>query len=272
MKSLYMKYKVEDNGKIISYICHDNNNIIIIKNKKDLLKFNFVNVKVTQNFRIIGNVETISKNKANSLYKLLYHGGNIKGKIIPKSDEFCDFGVGFYTTDYIDYAEYNAIATSGYLYNLFVDFENLRIFDFKKDYRLWALYTAYNREKNNFKDKTELIKIFNNINSNDVVLGLIADDRSQYAFGRFILNAMTDKCLIACLKYFNLGCQYTFKTYEACNKIKILSKEKLNDLAVKRIIHDKNMRVGTSKDIVDKLEEEYAGKGKTFRQILKEYN
>lgn len=209
----------------------------------------------------------------------LYHGSpkGIKGNIAPISEEICDFGRGFYTATDIDCSLSNIIVNEkggeGYLYTLeaelFID--NLKIYKFD-DMRLWMLYTAYNRgalpENVDYKKLQEQVE---GINDCDVIIGLVADDRSAYAFQRFLANAMTDECLIRCISHFNLGYQYVFKTERACKQIKIIEEKLIAGRDYDDASHNKRVRIGTSQEIVKKYETEYRRIGLLMEELLEEY-
>lgn len=205
----------------------------------------------------------------------LYHGSisGIKGDIKPISSEICDFGKGFYMATNKEYAMCNALSLdkngSGHLYKLDVILNNTKNYIFN-NIEIWALYTAYNRGLiHNIKKYKKLIEIAKTINKHDVVIGPIADDRSAYAFQRFTEGSMTDKCLIHCIKHFNLGEQYVFK--RKCNNIKIISHKILDGDNYNKIAHNKRVRVGTSVKIVEQYEKQFRRDGKYIDELLEAY-
>ena len=210
---------------------------------------------------------------------LLHHGSHngIKGNIKPESRSSCDFGTGFYTATLIDYALSNIITEKrnghGYYYGFLADFNGLRVFDFKDDLRFWMLYTAYNRGYiDNIRQYNRLYQMIQQLNEYDVIKGLVEDDRSAYAFGRFLSNAITDECLMECLKYFDLGYQYVFKTEKACSHLGIAEIAEIQGDEYNKLSSNKSKRLNEAKNAVEEIEEKYEGVGKTFRRLIKEYD
>ena len=209
---------------------------------------------------------------------LLYHGSpkGIIGEIAPKSLNTCDFGTGFYTADTDEYALSNIIENdhsgSGYFYTLAVDFDKLNVFSFGDDLDLWMLYTAYNREYiQDIDSYPKLKQIIQELNSYDVICGLVADDRSAYAFARFLDKAATHTCLKECIKYFDLGNQYVFRTPTACSHLQIINEEYITGDRYIQIAHDRRIRIGRSQDIVSEIEVRFRRDGLYLDELLEEY-
>ena len=134
------------------------------------------------------------------------------------------------------------------------------------------IFTAYNR--GNIPDIDDYRVIKNRIDAlseYDVIIGLVADDRSAYAFERFLNTAMTDKCLIECIKYFDLGYQYVFKTKKACESIKIVNQEIIHGEEYNDVSHCKRIRIGKSQEIVTELEKKYRRDGLFMDELLEKY-
>lgn len=135
----------------------------------------------------------------------------------------------------------------GYLYEYEIDISQLKILNLTKlDSLHWLAELISHRELN-------------------------TDDREAYAFGRFLDGAMTDKCLIECIRYFDLGFQYVFKTKKACNYIEIKKKEIIRGELYDEAAHNKRSRIGKSQEIVTRLEKEYRRTGLFFDELLEEY-
>ena len=83
------------------------------------------------------------------------------------------------------------------------------------------LYIAYNRGLISINHSSKLYKDILNISKNDVICGIVADDRSKVAFNAFLDKSLTDKGLMFCLDYFKLGYQYVMKTLSSCNQVTI---------------------------------------------------
>ena len=209
-------------------------------------------------------------------YKLLYHGTpvGIKGRIIPKSEDVCDFGCAFYTAELVDYSNsvaLNADTDSGHCYTFLADLQKLKIYDFADDLEFWALFTAANRKEFDVSDYPKLKKRIDALRPYDILCGLIADDRSAYAFARFVSGAMTDACLMECLTHFKLGNQYAYKTQKACDQLYAINHKIFSKEEHKKIDHDRRVRIGTAQQVVDELEKQYRRKGRYFSEILEEY-
>ena len=208
----------------------------------------------------------------------LYHGSpnGIIGIIAPISEKICDFGQGFYTATEKEYALSNIVEREqdgcGFCYTLRADTEDLRVYEFGNELSLWMLYTAYNRGYiPSLSNYDKLRAEIESIEVCDVVCGLIADDRSAYAFGRFLDGAMTDLCLIECMKYFELGLQYAFKTTKACNALEIVESEVIRGEAYTNASHEKRKRIGTSQEVVAGLEKQYRREGLFIDELLERY-
>ena len=209
---------------------------------------------------------------------MLYHGSpkGIIGSIAPISEKICDFGKGFYTASEKEYALSNIIEREkdgcGFCYTLRANTEGLYVYKFGNDLRLWMLYTAYNRRYiPSLSDYDKLRAAIESIEACDVVCGLIADDRSAYAFGRFLDGAMTDLCLIECIRHFELGFQYAFKSLKACNALEIIETEEIKGEAYSSASHEKRKRIGTSQEIVADLEKQYRREGLYIDELLERY-
>lgn len=206
--------------------------------------------------------------------KTLYHGSHrgIEGCINPVSSRaLCDFGKGFYTGDIKEQAE-TLVSNdeNGKLYVLSVNLDNLRIYNFDNDV-LWALYVGVNRGRIDITKYKKLQALIHKINSNDVIVGLIADDRMMYVYGLFVDGLITDAVLIESLKSVKLGSQYVFKTMEACSQIKIANSEILSEERKKELLHNKSKVIGNIQNVIEDLSKKYRRQGRFIDEILEEY-
>lgn len=205
---------------------------------------------------------------------IVYHGTpkELDLPIVAKSSPTNDFGSGFYTSILPDFAQSISIrdGTNGIVYQLFYT-GNFKIYNFKDNFEFWYLYTAANRGIIDINKYPKLQDKVNGLNAYDIIIGLISDDRSQYAFNQYFDEAITDACLIECLKYFKLGCQVVFKTQKACDKIKVLAVHRNSGLDVKEIEHAKKIRIGTAQDIVHELKVKYRDVGNRVYNVLERY-
>ena len=207
---------------------------------------------------------------------ILYHGSRegIKGDIRPISHDLCDFGRGFYCGDLKEQAELlvKDNGTMKLVYTVGFDPTGLKIytFDDTRDLISWSLYIAVKRQKIDASKYTKLSNLVQDIDSNDVIIGLIADDEMFDAFNAFLANSITDLGLAYCLSKVQLGHQYVFKTDKACKQIiykdiRYLSRDERQALQCfhDKIVQDKLGVVDyASNNIFD---------GKRLGQILKEF-
>ena len=209
----------------------------------------------------------------NRKIKQLYHGsdGGIHYPIEVQHKNVCDFGDGFYLGTDLIQAE-NRVCTSdnGYVYTFNLNMNNLKVHEFK-DAVLWALFVGVNRNKiNNIDDYPKLKTIVEIINSYDVIIGWIADDKMYQSFNRFFEDTLSDVALSACLKLVNYGKQYVIKNKKNCISpiLEEIGCHKLN--AVEK---ENAQRWGrTSKYELDrriaKVNIDYFGKGKLFSVLM----
>ncbi|MCR5502286.1 MAG: DUF3990 domain-containing protein [Lachnospiraceae bacterium] len=188
----------------------------------------------------------------------------------------CDFGVGFYTASIEEYGLSNIVENekegSGFFYTIRADFEPLKVFSFDYDLDFWMLFTAYNRGYiEDIDSYSRLKKMIDDLMSFDVISGLVSDDRSAYAFGRFLDKATTNVCLKECIKFFNLGYQYVFRTVKACDHLEIMHEEQITGDRYFRIAHDRRVRIGRSQDIVSEIETKFRREGLYLDELLEEY-
>lgn len=206
---------------------------------------------------------------------VLYHGSKfgIQGEIKhTESRVTCDFGQGFYTGDNMKQAQMLILhEKGGKLYTIEADMKGLSVYRFK-DPVLWALYVAYNREKIDRKKYAKLVERLSEIDKNDVVVGPIADDKMHEAYSRFFDNAITDKCLIECLKYIDYGNQYVFKSDEACRRLRVIKCENMQSFNVSELKKEKKHMIGHIEADIDRIRESFLRKGKYFNEVLAKYN
>ena len=170
------------------------------------------------NFSIFDNTESVSiRSRMLSDNTLLFHGsdGGISGAIsVNRNRGRNDFGNGFYTGENLLQAE-NRVANvrsgNGVVYAYKYSLSDVRVYTFK-DLTLWALYVGYNRRHLPKDIPSKLIAIFSDIDTHDVVIGLIADDKVSSSYDAFLRGYITDKCLFECLRLIRYGRQFVFKT------------------------------------------------------------
>lgn len=167
---------------------------------------------------------------------ILYHGSKngIIGKIrYDKGRDVCDFGKGFYLGTQKE-QPIGLIAPSRnktpVLYKVELDINGLKVVNLKDDL-IWDLFVCYNRKRVDLSKYPQLknlvLKFETILNKSDVIIGTIADDRMSMVLEDFFNGSRTDIGMLECLKYVNLGKQVVLKTQRACDRIKVISEQKL---------------------------------------------
>lgn len=212
---------------------------------------------------------------------IIYHGSRngIIGDIAPdKSRVSCDFGMGFYTGTLKEQAgllvKDNGKAKLIYTLSLLIDKSNISVYSFE-DYSeesciIWALYIAYHRGKIEIEKYPKLKELCDNIDTYDIIKGLIADDEMGAAFNEFLADALTIDGLIYCLSKVKLGHQYVFKTERACSCLHYMEIEPLSEDDKVELTSFRNKMLNDKESIVDEAKDLYPS-GKRFRQLLKEF-
>lgn len=206
-------------------------------------------------------IETEKRQKLLNTQNLLYHGSKdgIKGKI--RSDYntvACDFGPGFYLGTMLEQAE-NRVCdySTAKLYAFTLNLNGLKVYNFKDDV-LWSLVIGYYRynEKLHLDSYKKLMTEIQKIESNDVVVGLIADDKISYVYDDFMDGNITDRCLIESLKYVKYGKQVVLRTQKAVNNLTKVGEYNLTkDMRTKSINWNKE-----NKDNMDAVLENFKKK------------
>lgn len=206
---------------------------------------------------------------------VLYHGskGGIKGDIKPCSRERCDFGKGFYMGS--DKFQAQALVCEDFTPFLYT--VKLKLSEIPQNKILtidnndeWLKVILACRHKIPELNNSKTIKhLLEKIQSYDIIIGKIADDKMNVALEYFEKFGLTDKGLIACLQSVNYGVQYVAKSDFACSKIEILSKQWIRGKELTDIKHRAAKQFKSDFNLVDSIAEEYYGKGKTIKQYVK---
>ena len=214
---------------------------------------------------------------------LLYHGSKsgIKGDIKPYSRDACDFGRGFYMGDKPDQPKgLIAAFPSNRFYEIEYNADGLTKKELASDYMNqidWALYIAYNRGHEALLKYEKLKLRYEKYNKeNDMIVGLIADDKMTQVMNLFFSGIMSDKAFIEALQYVKLGKQYVLKTEKACEKgrFHILSEHKLTEEELKLIQAQNTSRKNQLSNLINQIQTKYrrAQDVKFFDEILEEWN
>lgn len=160
----------------------------------------------------------------------LFHGSKsrIDGPIVPdykSARSKCDFGQGFYMNTIEEQAKMLICRRNEpQIYTLDFDLMNLRCVHLNG--LAWALFTAYKRGFMNGIKGQPLYKTIASIEeSQDVIVGPIADDKMFDTMEEFFESGIKSTPLLACMRGVKLGTQYTAVTKRACEQIKILKEE-----------------------------------------------
>lgn len=205
----------------------------------------------------------------------LYHGsiGGIAHPIkVNFSSKPCDFGQGFYLGE-MEIQAKNRVCNSkdGYLYKFDLNLSGLTVYSFR-DYTLWALYIGVNRGKINATSYKKLSALVNQINSNDVIIGLIADDKIAESYNDFLNNNITDIALAECLKEVKYGNQYVIKNQKCIeNNLYELSHHILSkDERKESLSWGRSVKENLDNRLVE-VKRKYRRSGKFLDEILEEY-
>ena len=190
---------------------------------------------------------------------LLFHGSKseLEGEIdLNHSRDHVDLGIGFYAGDnYQQSLDFICQKDDSSIYVLQVDYSDLKILDLSISLE-WMLMIAINRGMlEEYIDSKKYKEVVNMLNSYDVIIAPIADNRMFNIIGDFANYTITTEQAIHALKSLSLGNQSVFKTEKAIKSIKVIErmficKAERND-AIKekyeRIEKDKNNAVNAYK-------------------------
>lgn len=279
MISLRMTDKIRDKqGRVIGCIAVDMDNNKYSIPKSDFLKYNFVNVKITQDLKIksISNKSTIQPKYTgdNGEVITLYHGSHkgLEGAIRSDTSRItCDFGLGFYTGDRIEQAK-TIIANdhAGVFYTLKVRIDNLKVYRFTNSTEC-ALYVGVHREKINRRSYKKLDNFVKYIDAHDIIIGPIADDKMNKTYNEFLNNLITDRALVECISKIKLGNQYVFKNDKACKNIKIVASCKLSKSEKGTLNNAWNNTLKNMNSIVKNVKAKFVREGLYMNELLKHW-
>jgi len=163
---------------------------------------------------------------------ILFHGSNVKVTEIDLSK--CrpnkDFGKGFYLTDIKEqafqmagrvarlYGGFPVVSQFSLSEKVFYD-RTLRIMDFKKPSREWAIFVMNNRNRE-FSNISDIL--CNKDNKYDMVIGAVANDDIAYLFRTFNNGLISIDTLVQGLEYKALTKQYSFHSESALKYLKYM--------------------------------------------------
>lgn len=248
--------KLKYNDKVVGLLC-ESNSIKAIVAKSNLHLHSYTNIKVTKDLKIVGNIPEVSEEDLDR-YNIvkLHHASHtgLRGRLnCSSSRPNCDFGLGFYTGDSIVQAKSIVVSdTSPYLYTFYAYIGDLSFYTFANDV-IWALFVCVCRGYISLDEYPKLRPIVDRISSNDIIRGLIADDRMYYVYTNFINGLITDVTLADALQYVKLGSQYVFKTQKACDYLTCVDSCILQSDELKQLKKNRSRVIGKLPNEIDEL-------------------
>ena len=205
---------------------------------------------------------------------LLFHGsdGGIVGDLsVDVNRGLKDFGNGFYTTDNLLQAENEVVnKRNGIVYAYRYSLEGLNVYQFD-DLVLWSLYIGYNRHFRFSDMPPKLLDIFAEIDSHDVIVGLMADDKSLRVYNDFKRYNLTAAFLIEILKHADYGKQFVFKTDKALRNLTFVSSYRLTKETREKSL---NWGIRVRENMEHYLEDaknKYLREGAVFSEVIENY-
>ena len=205
---------------------------------------------------------------------LLFHGAKngLDGAItVNKSEEYKDFGKGFYLGDnYLQSGMFIANYRNSSLCYFYFDNEpeiNVEVFDLSIE---WVLAICYNRGfLEEYINHPLLKNALDRVRYADVIIAPIADNQMFDIMEKFAAGFITDEVCLHSLAAMNLGKQYVFKNDETISKylslkeVTTLCNEERNDLKKQREQFNLDNSIKNKQ-----IEREFRGKGKYIDQLL----
>lgn len=201
----------------------------------------------------------------------LYHGSKsgLTGTIAPVSRDVCDFGRGFYMgTEKTQPLTLICHGESPKFYEIDYDVEGLRVHRFEPDLD-WAMFVAWNRRAIPERFRSYYDERFAPVaQSNDVIVGKIANDRMVVVLDWFFQGFVSDIGLLASLQALNLGDQYCAMTKVACERVRIVDEKALTpyECEALRVKSENQRRVAVR--MVDRIRMLHRRDGMSFQEII----
>ena len=242
-----------------------------IEDKNIELIYNFAFEKGIHINKIYEQIFYEDCEKANS--KLLFHGA--KNTItFPLDLKYSkinnDFGKGFYLGETFEQAStYITNTLSKYVYAFSINTKNLKIEKFTVNTE-WMLAIAYYRGwLTEYKHNEIIDNIINKVESADIIIAPIADNRMFDLISEFVDGTITSEQCEHALAATNLGNQYVIKTTTALTKLEFI---KIFFLSSKEKEKYKNKRLENNNINLNKVKVariEFRGKGQYIDELLK---
>ena len=159
--------------------------------------------------------------------KILFHGSKNGLKIIKVdgSKGNCDFGNGFYLGEnYEKVLSFISVKDKSCVYSFEYNLEGLKIKKFGTSLE-WMLAVCYYRGNlKQFENHESIRKIIDEINSCDLIIAPIADNRMFHIMNLFSEGEINCDTALHSLSASDLGLQYVLKTEKAINKLMPIEK------------------------------------------------
>lgn len=259
--------------------------VLINVNKYKLMEYYNKGVKF-ENAVLLSNGTVRGKNKklpviivkdiSNKKTKILYHGSlsGIEGRIKASySSRTCDFGSAFYLGEQKIQA-INRVCNSkdSKVYTMELEYTDAKVYEFN-DSTLWSLFIGVDRGFLDVRRYKKLDNLVQSISSNDIVIGLIADDKIAQSYTQFLEGNITDKALSECLKYVKYGRQYAIKNQKFCEKNRLRIKEcKFLSKQDKEKARNwgRQVRANMNQEL-DEIKKKYRRNGRYIDEILEDF-
>lgn len=181
------------------------------------------------NYRINAVKEELIKEK---YHNVLFHGSKygLSKVTISGSRDNCDFGNGFYLGEtYKQALSFVCEKDKSSVYSFKYSFENLKLKKFKCDLE-WMLAICYYRGTlGSFSENPRVKKIIEEIESVDIVIAPIADNKMFYIMAQFTEGEINADVALHSLSTSKLGLQFIFKTEKALNNLVPIEKYYLSN-------------------------------------------
>lgn len=175
-------------------------------------------------YRINSVKEELAKEK---YHTVLFHGSKqgLSEVNIEQSRGNCDFGKGFYLGETYNQAISFVCQVEGSsVYSFQYSLKNLKVKKFECDLD-WMIAICYYRGKLGMYTSNPMVsKVISEVESADVVIAPIADNRMFYIMTQFTDGEINADVALHSLSASKLGLQYVFKTDKALSKLKPLER------------------------------------------------
>jgi len=203
----------------------------------------------------------------------LNHGSKagLSGPIRPISRSACDFGRGFYMGDSVWQPQTLICdAAKPKLYTCKLDLSGLRTHEFEPNID-WAMFVAWNRRRipNEFQTYYDS-KFKPLVQSTDVFVGKIANDRMFVVLGWFFDEFISDIGLLEALDALKLGNQYVCMTQAACDHVSVIEERTLPPEECERLRKRATDERVAAVKAVDKIRRAHRRDGRSFLEIIEE--